>query len=250
MVGGHAGHYADDGVGRAAPTAEPRSMSEEPMTQLEPLADAVSRTVETRRDADRVHLMLALSAPMDTPPANLWSLLADPALFATWYTLPRGDFREGGLLTTDSGAQGRILDVEAPHRVRLNWSRRGATGPLEIRVDPQDDGSSEFTLLRTLTVSAERFDTDGPGAIALPWDVLVDRLARRTGSWGRPQQLVLPSVDAWMRTQEAQGAVRAWAIRWAAAALADGAAEDTARRGEQVTASLYSRSELSAGRAG
>lgn len=209
------------------------------MTQLELTVDAVRRTVETRRDGATVHLSLTLSAPMELPPADLWDLLVTPALIASWYQPLTGDFTVGGTITTPSGSQGRVLDAEAPHRARLAWSRNGITGPLEIRVDPQDDGSSELTVLRSLPVPRARFDAEGPGAIALPWDVLLERLARRTGSWGWSPTVAPAPLETWMRSAEAVASVRAWAIRWAAAAIADGAEESEARRAEAAAARVF-----------
>ncbi|WP_341856982.1 hypothetical protein [Brachybacterium sp. GPGPB12] len=71
-----------------------------------------------------------------------------------------------------------MLEVEEPHRLSLLWEQIGEEDPLQIRLDPEDDGTTPLRPRHTVLVPRERFDRGGPGEVALGWELAAARARR------------------------------------------------------------------------
>lgn len=214
-------------------------------TQPPPAIDAVRRSLDLTPEDGAVRTVLTLTTPYDPAPAQLWPLLTRPEALAAWYGPVSGDLREGGRFQAPGGAGGTIEEVEAPHRLELGWEYGGVTTPLSLRLDPEDDGTTSLRLRHTLLIDDATFARFGPGAMAVGWEIALLGLAAATDGW---RTTCLGSVPApspsWLAGEEGAAYVRAWSVRWAAAAVAAGVDEETARRGEQETAAAYGAASL------
>lgn len=214
------------------------------LTEPLPVVEAVRRALEIDGrdgpDGRRTRITLTLTTNLAVPPARLWPLLADPAQRARWCDTVTGALAEGERLDGPGGAHGRVLGVQEPHRIELTWGGDGPQEPLRIRLDPEDDGTTALQLRRTLEREAQELETVGAGALALRWELAVLALAAHTDGW-RDSCLQTPPVPTadWLRGAEGAAHVRAWSVRWAAAALAAGVEESVVRRGEQETVRRY-----------
>ena len=222
--------------------AERPRPSEEKMTVTEPLpvVDAVRRSLEIDEQAPgaagRSRVALTLTTNIARAPARLWPLLTTPRALAHWFGPVDGELREGGRFEAPGGAGGRILQVQEPHRLGLTW-RRGAEGaeedPLLVQLDPEDDGTTRLVLRHTALLDAEEFARTGPGSLALGWELALLALAAHTDGWHATCLVPVPSPGPdWLHGPEGGTYVRAWAVRWAAEAVAAGVDEATARQGE------------------
>ncbi|PWH06674.1 hypothetical protein DEO23_06990 [Brachybacterium endophyticum] len=200
--------------------------------------DAVRRTVDIVPCQDSVHLTMTLATIFAPAPARLWPLLTDPAQLVQWYGPVGGDLREGGRFTAP-GAEGGILEVEAPHSLHLSWEYEGRRDDLLIRLDPVDDGSTDLELTHTTDVDAEVFSRFGPGALAVGWDLALLGLAAFSGGWQDLCGQVPQPAPQWLASDEGADYVRAWSIRWAAASTAAGTDPEQARAGEVATTAAY-----------
>src|SRR5699024_10136537 len=146
------------------------------------------------------------------------------------------DLREGGDFAAPGRAHGRILQVQAPHRLGLTWQSAASEDALLVRLDPEDDGTTELVLRHTLHADAEEFARTGPGTWALDWELTLLALAAHTDGWRAACQASLPRpTPEWLEGPHGQAHLRAWSVRWAAEAVAAGVEEATARRGESET---------------
>lgn len=212
-----------------------------PSPSVTAIVDAVSRAVELERRPDRVDVTTSLRTVLADSPAQVWPELTDPARLARWYGPVEitGDADAGIEFSTVGGAHGRVITAEEPHLLRLTWEYGGHEDELEIRLDPEDDGSSRLRLEQVSSVPLAVFESYGPGATALGWDIAVLGLVSRTDAW-RDLRLAVPAPDpAWLASAEGTELVRAWSIRWAAASVAAGTEEDLARRAEAGTTQAY-----------
>lgn len=210
------------------------------VTESLPVVDAVRRSFEIDEQApegsDRVRVVLTLRTNISRAPARLWPLLTRAPELARWFGPVGGELREGGRFEAPGGVTGRILQVQEPHRVRLSWEQEGLEGPLLLRLDPEDDGTTQLTLRRTVLLDAAELDRTGPGALALDWEIVLLALAAHTDGWHATCLEPVPvPTPQWQRSPQGRSMVRAWAVRWAAEAIAAGVDEDTARRGESET---------------
>src|SRR5699024_2179114 len=82
-------------------------------------------------------------------------------------------------------------------------------------------------------LDAEEFARTGPGSLALGWELALLALAAHTDGWHATCLVPVPSPGPdWLHGPEGGTYVRAWAVRWAAEAVAAGVDEATARQGE------------------
>ncbi|MFC0676040.1 SRPBCC domain-containing protein [Brachybacterium hainanense] len=205
-----------------------------------PAMDAVRRGLEIEADGEAVRLRIELTSNIAESPAQLWPHLTDPSELSRWYGPVGGDLREGGEYSAAGGAGGRILEVSAPHKLALTWEYGTNVDSLLLRLDPEDDGTTELSLVHTCEMPREIFAQYGPGASALGWEIALLGLAAYTGGWAATCQGEVPQPGPqWLTGPEGADFVRAWSIRWAAASVAAGTEEEAARRGELATATAY-----------
>lgn len=205
-----------------------------------PAAHAVRRSVDIETLTASVRLRTRLSSNFALAPAQLWPQLTRPEELLRWYGPVTGDLREGGTYSAAGGAGGRILEVAAPHKLSLSWEYGQSVDDLLIRLDPEDDGTTELSLTHTSEVPREIFEAYGPGASALGWEIALLGLAAHSGGWTHSCHEPVPTPGPqWMAGPEGSRFVRAWSIRWAAASIAAGTDEDLARAGELATSTAY-----------
>lgn len=213
-----------------------------PSTITPGVIDAVSRSVDITRHGEAVSLITRLRCPLGASPARLWPALTDPARLAAWYGPVEVEADEDGMpvaFRAAGGVRGRILEVDPPHLVELTWEYGDSADSLEIRLDPQDDGTTELRLIQSAELPAEVFDAYGPGATALGWDIALLGLVAHTDAWEELQLSVPAPSPAWLQSPAGREHVRAWSIRWAAASVAAGTDVDAARRAEVETTRAY-----------
>jgi uncharacterized protein YndB with AHSA1/START domain len=143
------------------------------VTESLPALEAVRRELEIDEQAPgghpQVRAVLTLTTTLDLAPARLWPLLTRPAELAAWYGPVEGDLAEGGGCTAPDGVRGRVLEVEEPHRLTLVREQDGAESLFVLRLDPEDDGTTQLSLRHTVLVTRERFDAaPAPPAGAAP----------------------------------------------------------------------------------
>jgi uncharacterized protein YndB with AHSA1/START domain len=188
---------------------------------------------------DTVTVRTVLTTTLSPPPAELWPVLTRPEELLRWYGPVLGELAPGGEFTV-AGGGGEVLTAAAPHELRLAWGPRGARSPLAIRLDPEDDGTTALQIAHEVTLATATFDTYGPGAWAVGWDIALLGLAAHTGGWSQGLDESVPAPDAtWLTSGQGADFVRAWSIRWAAASVAAGTADADARRGEIATCTAY-----------
>lgn len=218
----------------AAPLAVDRRPSPVP-----PAVEAVRRSVEIEDHGDTTRVITTLTTPLGEPPARLWPLLTSAPELLQWYGPVGGQLRPGGTFHTTGGAHGHILEADAPHRLRLTWEYGSNVDDLEIRLDPEDDGTTELRLVHDARIDTEVFTRFGPGATALGWDIALLGLASHTDGWHELCLEVPAPSPTWLTGPDGARHVRAWAIRWAAAAIAAGTEESQARAQESATMQAY-----------
>jgi uncharacterized protein YndB with AHSA1/START domain len=214
------------------------------VTESLPVVDAVRRELELDEqihdERTLVRTVLTLTTNITRSPAQLWPLLTRPEQLDGWFGHVSGELREGGTFDAPGGEHGSILRVEAPHRLSLTWQRGDTEDPLTIRLDPEDDGTTELRLRHATLIEREDFDRFGPGLAAVRWEIALLALAAVTDGWRASCLIDVPApTPAWLGSAQGTEHVRAWSVRWAAQSVAAGVDEATARRGEQATARVF-----------
>ncbi|EYT50670.1 SRPBCC domain-containing protein [Brachybacterium muris] len=210
------------------------------VTESLPYVEAVRRRLEIEEHGVHVRTALTLTTNLSLAPAQLWPLLVDRAELAQWYGQLSGALVEGGRYRLADGAHGQVLELVEPHKVSLTCEKDGSADPVQVRLDPEDDGTTSLRLTCTTLIERERFDRYGPGAAAIHWEIALMALAAHADGWRACVTVPVPApTREWLESAEGIAHLQAWSVRWAAEAIAAGVDESSARRGELATAQAF-----------
>lgn len=208
------------------------------------MKDLIDELTRTRRavggaalpagDAHVVTLERAYPAEAE----DVWDAITTPERLARWFLPVTGDLRLGGTYQLEGNAGGEIRACEPPRRLLVTWILGEAPGPedsslVEVVLAPDPDGGTRLTLTHTAVTPPDMWDTFGPGAVGVGWDLgLVSLAAHLAGEQiGDPAEL---ERDPAMRA-----AMTASSEAWGAAYRASGADAATAAAATAATTAFY-----------
>jgi uncharacterized protein YndB with AHSA1/START domain len=202
--------------------------------ELEGIRRGVSTGMLPAGDAHVVTLSRAYAADID----DVWDAITDPDRIARWFLPVSGDLRPGGTYQLEGNAGGEIRACEPPHRLLVTWIAGEPPGPedssiVEVVLEQGPDDGTTLTLTHTAVVPPEMWDTFGPGAVGVGWDLTVVGLAAHlAGEYlGTPAELESnPEVHATMAASSEA---------WGNAYRASGADADVAERAVAATTAFY-----------
>ena len=195
--------------------------------------DNVSRSVTSERGESTVTSTLEISQVFPTDAADLWNAVTTAERLARWFAPVHGDLRLGGSYQVEGNAGGVIQTCEPPSRFTATWVMGEPASLIDVRVEPVDEHTARLRLIHSGEGDAGFWDTYGPGALGVGWDLGLLGLALylSTGA-GRPVE-----VEAWGATDQARRFMGGSSDRWVAAAVDGGAEPEVARAaGERTTA--------------
>jgi len=197
--------------------------------------DQVSRSVTTRAGEATVAVTLEISQLYPTDTADLWDAVTSANRLERWFAPVHGELRVGGTYQVEGNAGGVVQTCEPPSRFTATWVMGEPPSLIDVRVEPVDTAHSRLRLIHTGEVEAGFWETYGPGALGVGWDLSLLGLALHvaTGA-GRP-----PEVDAWGASDQAREFMTDSSARWVAAAVAGGAPQDDARAAGERTTAFY-----------
>lgn len=197
--------------------------------------DEVSRSIAARTGDATVAITLELAQEYPTTVADLWDAVTTADRLARWFAPVHGELTVGGSYQVEGNAGGVIKTCEPPSRFTATWVMGDPPSLIDVRIEPVDATRSRLRLIHTGDIEAGFWETYGPGAVGVGWDLSLLGLALHiaTGA-GRP-----PEVEAWGASAQAQEFMTESSNRWVAAAIAGGAPEDAARAAGGRTTAFY-----------
>ena len=168
------------------------------------------------------------AAPVD----EVWDVLTDPGRLPRWFLPVEGDLRVGGRYQLVGNAGGVVERCDPPRSFAVTWEYGEQVSWLEVDLREADGGTT--LVLRHIAHPDDHWDTYGPGAVGIGWDLALHGLSLHLGS-GEP---VDPAAhEAWSTSEEGKDFIRASSEGWVAADVADGADPgDAQARGDRTTA--------------
>jgi uncharacterized protein YndB with AHSA1/START domain len=207
------------------------------MEDVTKLIGAVSREVRSSlRDGREVKSVVA-SRVYETDSDDLWEALTTPERLARWFAVVEGDLRLGGRYQLQGNAGGTITHCEPPRALQVTWEFGGGMSWVEVELAPERTGT-RLTLMHIVPID-EHFETYGPGAVGVGWDLWLLGLELHLREPSRP---VAAEGELWAQGDEGKRFSRLASEHWERAAIADGADPSLAREAAARTAAFYTGS--------
>lgn len=184
--------------------------------------------------------VVTLRRDYPAPIEDVWDAVTSADRLARWFMPVSGDLREGGRYQLEGNAGGQIRRCDAPTALVLTWNPGEQPDVddsiVELLLEPVGEGT-RLTLVHTAVPPEDFWDTYGPGAVGVGWDLSFVGLAAHLSGiqLGSPEEMDAdPGVRAAMRESSRV---------WGDAAIDAGEDPDTARRRVDATSEFYAPGE-------
>jgi uncharacterized protein YndB with AHSA1/START domain len=180
--------------------------------------------------------VLTTSQIYDATLEELWDACTSSERIPRWFMPISGDLRVGGRYQLEGNASGMIERCDPPRSFAATWEYGGEVTWIEVRLEPEGDGRTRFTLEHVAHVDDERALQYGPGAVGVGWDLALAGLGLHlaTGVANDPAESAV-----WMASPEGIEFITRSSRGWADASIASGTDPTEARAAEERTTAFY-----------
>ena len=207
------------------------------MIDVQQQISTVRRTAGTRILEAGEARVTTISQVYRTGIDDLWDVVTSAERIPRWFLPVTGDLVEGGRYQLEGNAGGTITRCEKPRGYAATWEYNGDVSWIEVRLTPEGDDRTRFELEHVGHVDSDFWDTYGPGAGGVGWDLGLFGLA---GHLAGPAQALDPAdAPAWIVTPDGKALLRGTADSWAAADIAAGTDPAEARAKADRTYAFY-----------
>ena len=170
---------------------------------------------------------------------DLWDALTSAERIPRWFLPIRGDLKLGGRYHLEGNAEGTITRCDPPEALDVTWEYAGNVSWVSVRLAPENAGV-RLMLVHTMLkdeASEAHWETYGPGATGVGWDLSFLGLGLHLGSGG--ETIDREANDAWLASDGGKAFLHACAGSWARAHTAAGEGSQVAKAMAARTASFY-----------
>ncbi|MFF5174669.1 SRPBCC family protein [Micromonospora sp. NPDC000089] len=198
---------------------------------------AVRRTVGGRTlDAGEARV-LTISQTYDAPLEDVWDACTSAERIPRWFLPISGDLRLHGRYQFEGNAGGVVERCDPPHSFAATWEFGGEVSWIEVRLTPDGDGRTRFTLEHVAHVDDQRWAEFGPGAVGVGWDSGLLGLASHLADDG--SGVTPETAAAWMGSADGRRFMTASSEAWREASVAAGTDPEQARAAADRTTAAY-----------
>lgn len=202
---------------------------------LEAHLGAMTRQVRNTERDGKPAKVVVLSRVYDTDAADLWDALTRPERIKRWFAPVSGDLRLGGRYQVEGNAGGTITACVPERQVAVTWEFGGGISWVELDLVPEGDGTR--LELRHIAPIDPHWETYGPGAVGVGWDLGFMGLARHLAE---PDVAVAQeAIESWFATDEYRQFVRSSSDSWGQAAMGAGETRDHALEAAEATRKFF-----------
>jgi uncharacterized protein YndB with AHSA1/START domain len=181
---------------------------------------AVARTVDVREVDGTPRDEAALAQTFHRDIDDVWEAVTNAHRIGLWFLPVTGDLVDDGHFQLESNAGGRVLECDPPHRFLITWEFGGETSWVTVGLEREgaDDASTRFTLTHRLP-RAPQWDTYGPAAVGIGWDLALLGLTRYLATG---QGISQAEGQAWAASPDGVAFIRHVGRSWGYAHAASG----------------------------
>ena len=195
---------------------------------------ATDRSVSSAERDGQPARAVILSRAYDTTVDDLWDAVTSADRIPRWFAPVSGDLELGGRYQIEGNAGGTVTDCEPPSHYALTWEFGGDTSWVEVSVSDEDPGRARLTLTHTALLS-EHWDTFGPGAVGVGWEMAFLGIALHLAHPDAPR----PNEEEFAGSPDGRAFILGSSEGWGRAATTAGEDPDTAAAAAKRTAAFY-----------
>lgn len=195
---------------------------------------AVERAVSSLERDGQPARAVTLSRSYATSAADLWAALTDAERIPQWFLPVSGDLKLGGCYQLEGNASGTIIECELLSYFEITWEFGGDVSWLEVRISKDGDARTRLALTHTARQS-EHWDTYGPGAAGVGWDLSLLSLSIHISKPNEPK----PDEAAFVTSSDGKAFIASSSERWGEASITSGARPEAAQAAAKRTTAFY-----------
>jgi uncharacterized protein YndB with AHSA1/START domain len=177
-----------------------------------------------------------LTRVYDATLEDLWDACTSAERLPRWFLPISGDLHPGGRYQLQGNAGGVIERCDPPRSFAATWEYADEVTWIEVRLEPESERRTRFTLEHVAHVSDERWLQYGPGALGVGWDLTLMGLGLHLDS-GEDNDA--QAFAAWTGSPEGADFVTRSSRGWAEASVEAGTDPAEARAADERTAAFY-----------
>lgn len=210
------------------------------MADIVDLINAMHRQVrdtETPRGTGR---SVVMRRTYDAPVHDVWEACTDAERLGRWFLPVTGELKPGGHYQLEGNAGGEVLRCEPPRLLRVSWvfgePQEGGFSEVEVRLTPEGQERTRFELEHVAVVDPAFWNTYGPGATGVGWDLGLVGLGMYLAEG---EAFDREATQAWSESDEARAFLTASSAAWGKANAAYGTPAATVAAMTSATTDFY-----------
>ena len=190
---------------------------------------AVERSVAFLERDGRSASAVGLSRSFTTRLEDLWDAVTNADRIPRWFAPVSGSLELGGRYQVEGNAGGTIVACESQSHFGLTWEFGGDVSWVEVQMWEEDTGRVGLALTHTAHLS-EHWDTFGPGAVGVGWEMGFLGLALHIADPSAPK----PDEEEFATSDEGRSFITGSSQGWAQAAMDGGYGAGGSQRGGEA----------------
>lgn len=195
---------------------------------------AVERAVSLLERDGRPAGEVRLSRSFPTTAEDLWEAVANAERIPRWFLPVTGDLSLGGRYQLEGNAGGTIMECERPAHFKITWEFAGDLSWVEVSILDDGDGGTRLTLTHT-SILSEHWDTYGPGAVGVGWELASLGLWLHVSNPDDPK----PDEMAFVTSPDGKAIITGSSEAWGQASAAAGTDPEAAKAAARLTTAFY-----------
>ena len=204
----------------------------------EPHLAAAERAVSFQDVDGQPASTVTLSRIYPTPLADLWDAVTSADRIPRWFAPVSGNLEPGGRYQVEGNAGGSIVECVPQSHFALTWEFAGDVSWVDVSLSQVAAGEVRLSLSHTALLS-EHWDTYGPGAVGVGWEMAFLGLALHIADPSWPK----PDVEEFAYSDEGRTFIHGSSEGWAQAAIAAGTEPEVANAAAARTSAFYTGEE-------